>query len=160
MLTDQRGGLRPGDGDGDSVATCDIGSYEYDPANDPLAHVYVPVVTLDDWEDLTIGFDIDDEDTGIGARGEPDDVCAGEISYDYEEIISGLVTERMIISRDDPPRCRVDFTIRPIGDTPIGSGGDDFPLPWIILEDVTQEPGDDRLYLHLRNIGSADLTQQ
>ena len=26
---DQRGSVRPKDGDGDSVATCDIGAYEY-----------------------------------------------------------------------------------------------------------------------------------
>lgn len=37
-LTDQRGVSRPVDGDGDSIATCDIGAYEYQPI------IYLPLV--------------------------------------------------------------------------------------------------------------------
>lgn len=35
--TDQRGVVRPQDGDGDDIALCDIGAYEYEPVPDPLA---------------------------------------------------------------------------------------------------------------------------
>ena len=40
--TDQRGVLRPVDGDGDTVATCDIGAYEVD-----TWYVYLPLVLKD-----------------------------------------------------------------------------------------------------------------
>jgi hypothetical protein len=40
--TDQRGVLRPVDGDGDSIATCDIGAYEAD-----TKYVYLPLVVKD-----------------------------------------------------------------------------------------------------------------
>lgn len=36
LTTDQRGVLR--------VGRCDIGAYEYDPANDPLSHIFMPLV--------------------------------------------------------------------------------------------------------------------
>ncbi|GAB4278231.1 MAG: Ig-like domain-containing protein [Candidatus Promineifilaceae bacterium] len=42
--TDQRGTARPKDGDGNSTAACDMGAYEYDPANPPKWYVYLPVV--------------------------------------------------------------------------------------------------------------------
>jgi hypothetical protein len=42
--TDQRGTTRPKDGDGNSTATCDMGAYEYDPANPPKWYVYLPVI--------------------------------------------------------------------------------------------------------------------
>ena len=39
--TDQRGVIRPFDGDGDGVATCDIGSFEYD--GPPPKKIYLPL---------------------------------------------------------------------------------------------------------------------
>ena len=44
VATDQRGVSRPVDGDDDSVAACDIGSYEFDLVN----RVYLPLV-LKNW---------------------------------------------------------------------------------------------------------------
>lgn len=42
--TDQRGSGRPYDGDGDSNALCDIGSYEYYPSFTPTNFLYLPLV--------------------------------------------------------------------------------------------------------------------
>jgi hypothetical protein len=44
LTTDQRGAPRPLDGDDDGEAICDIGSYEFDPAENPITAVYLPVV--------------------------------------------------------------------------------------------------------------------
>ena len=66
--TDQRGVAR--------VGRCDIGAYEFDPANDPLTHVFLPVVTrnycaplyTDDFSDPGSGWPISDD---------------GDIQYEY-----------------------------------------------------------------------------
>lgn len=42
LTSDQRGRPRPVDGDGDTVARCDIGAYEFDPA-DPIRQVFQPM---------------------------------------------------------------------------------------------------------------------
>ena len=42
LSTDQRGVTRPQDGDGDSVARCDIGAFEYDGL--PPRRVYLPMI--------------------------------------------------------------------------------------------------------------------
>jgi hypothetical protein len=44
LTTDQRGTARPLDGDGDGTPTCDMGSVEFDPANDRYAVVFLPCI--------------------------------------------------------------------------------------------------------------------
>lgn len=42
LSIDQRGSTRPIDGNGDTSAICDIGSYEYDPSNPEINQVFLP----------------------------------------------------------------------------------------------------------------------
>ena len=44
LATDQRGAIRPVDGDGNATVICDKGAYEYNAAI-PIITVYLPIVT-------------------------------------------------------------------------------------------------------------------
>jgi hypothetical protein len=78
LLVDQRGSLRPVDGDGDNTAVCDIGSYEYNPASPhrmsflPLTANPCPTLYRDDFSDPLSGWPVaDDSNLFIGyAAGE------------------------------------------------------------------------------------------
>lgn len=44
IASDQRGVTRPKDGNGDGVAACDLGAYEFDPAQPPQLSILLPLV--------------------------------------------------------------------------------------------------------------------
>ena len=66
ILTDQRGTIRPLDGNGDGTAVCDVGAYEFDPNNPPLfnylpfANHPCPIIYFDNFEDPSSGWPVVD----------------------------------------------------------------------------------------------------
>ncbi len=45
LTTDQRGMLRPVDGNSDGSPRCDIGAYEFDPSNNPISQTFLPIAS-------------------------------------------------------------------------------------------------------------------
>jgi hypothetical protein len=67
LSTDQRGSPRPLDGDGDGIAICDMGSYEYDPDH-PISQVFLPLCFhnycpdfFDDFSNPASGWEVVDD---------------------------------------------------------------------------------------------------
>jgi hypothetical protein len=69
LTADQRGTPRPLDGNGDGSAICDMGSYEFDPANNPIIATYLPCIArnlcscpdfFDDFGNPASGWDVVD----------------------------------------------------------------------------------------------------
>ncbi len=56
---------------------------------------------------------------------------------------------------DGEPRCRVHYTVEPIGGGPVGFGGSAIPLPWLDMEDVTVDYETGKPQFHIRNKGTA-----
>jgi LysM repeat protein len=110
---------------------------------------------------LWMWFDIDDADTGrcrdSDDPGCPDDVCSGETAL-YESRLatrySGTIgTDRPIDAL--PDRCRVSYTVQPVGEVPVVAPGEPPPLPDLRVENMTVDESTNRPRIHVRNVGGA-----
>jgi hypothetical protein len=110
--------------------------------------VYVP-----DGEDLVLGFDITDKDTGIGNDDDP--VCAGIARVNVDVPSSGTIET---LTPGDAPadRCRVTYRVVPLWG-PAVAEGEGPALPHLRVEGLTVSR-DSMLYISVRNIGNAAWT--
>ncbi len=104
---------------------------------------------------LWIGFDIWDDDTGH--NNHDDRVCNGEIAFYDDDLARRLTGEIETDLPVDalPDRCRVSYTIDPVGETPVVEPGSPPPLPDLVVQDLSVEPTHGQLRIHVVNAGQA-----
>ena len=111
-------------------------------------------VELAEDEHLAVGFHIDDEDTGrcndSDDPGCDDLVCEGEDWFDID--VDTTSAERTLFSSDG--RCEVTYTLALGAGFPAEGYGDEIPLPWLSVEDVTMVEAS-QLRISVRNSGRA-----
>ena len=110
---------------------------------------------------LWMWFEIEDSDTGrcrdSDDPGCDDHVCSGETGL-YESTLatrySGTIgTDRPIDALSD--RCRVSYSVQPVGEVPVVAPGEPPPLPDLRVEDMTVNESTGRPRIHVRNVGGA-----
>jgi hypothetical protein len=113
-------------------------------------------VELAEGEALTLGFHIDDRDTG--RCNDSDDpgcdelVCEGEIWFtpDLAETDEGTIP-----TRAGQGNCEVSYTLAPVAGSPsVEPGSGTVPLPWLVIDDLAIGNAD-QVRIHVRNTGSA-----
>jgi hypothetical protein len=102
---------------------------------------------------LSIGFDINDHDTGL--RNTDDDVCSGIVRFEYDDLVGGG-TSGTIIS-DQPPEyygsCEVSYTVEQVFGDPVVAAGEEPPLPMLMVENITMNEAAGYPVIHIRNEG-------
>jgi len=106
------------------------------------------LVEVGDGDTLSIGYHIDDEDTGWGNRD--DLVCEGRLDYSYTDLdrSSGVVT---IPSENEA--CDVTFTLGITGG-PLGNPGETL-LPWLQYLDMSLDEATGEVRMLIQNTGTA-----
>lgn len=110
---------------------------------------------------LWLWFDIDDSDTGrcrdSDDPGCDDDVCYGETAL-YESRLatrySGTIETDLPVDAL-PDRCRVSYSVQPVGEVPVVAPGEPPPLPDLRVEKMTVNESTRRPLIHVRNVGGA-----
>ncbi|MBM3499083.1 MAG: LysM peptidoglycan-binding domain-containing protein [Armatimonadetes bacterium] len=111
-------------------------------------------VELVDGEMLTLGFHIDEENTGrchdSDDPGCDDLVCEGDVTF----LPSLAASEGTIDARAGEGNCAVSYTLVPVVGSPSVESGGGVPLPWLTVEDLAVGEAS-QVRIHVRNIGVA-----
>ncbi|MGD1992991.1 MAG: LysM domain-containing protein, partial [Anaerolineae bacterium] len=105
------------------------------------------VVDLPPGEDLEVGFEITDGDTGW--RNEDDHVC-GEWRYVWDSELDSVVESGV----EDWYVCDVSFLVEPAFGSPVAGPDGRPPLPLLAVEDLTVREETGQLQIHVRNVGA------
>jgi hypothetical protein len=113
-------------------------------------------VELAEGELLTLGFHIDDRDTGrchdSDDPGCDELVCEGEVWFSPSLAESD---EGTIPTRAGQGYCEVSYTLAPVAGSPsVEPGSGTVPLPWLVIDDLAIGNAD-QVRIHVRNTGSA-----
>jgi LysM repeat protein len=112
-------------------------------------------IELAEDEALTLGFHIDEENTGrchdSDDPGCDDLVCEGDVTF-FPSLTAS--DEGAIQSRAGQGYCEVSYTLVPAWDSPAVEAGGGVPLPWLVVEDVAIGEAN-QVRVHVRNSGAA-----
>jgi hypothetical protein len=106
------------------------------------------VVELTPEEDLVVGFDIMDADSG---RNNADDAVCGDWRYLWYEDLDRR-QETSIESFDR--RCKVTLSVEPIFGSPVVEPGELPPLPMLMVQNLSVNEETGQLRIHVRNAGA------
>jgi hypothetical protein len=106
------------------------------------------VVGVPPGEDLVVGFDIWDADTG---RNNADDHVCGDWRPIYnDDLDSNYHSELETMDRS----CKVTFSVEPIFGSPVIDPGEEPPLPLLAVTDLSVDEATGRMRIHLTNNGA------
>jgi hypothetical protein len=89
-------------------------------------------------------------------------VCAGEVSIPenrYAGTYHGMIQTESPVGFF-PDWCIVNYTIHPVGETPVVEPGAPPPLPNLVVEEISPDLGSGRPRIHIRNTGLATWSEQ
>jgi LysM repeat protein len=89
-------------------------------------------------------------------------VCSGDVGL-YEHLLAGTYHGRIETDYpvgSYPDWCVVNYTIQPVGTTPVVDPGAPPPLPDLEVVQISADPASGRPRIHVRNVGQSTWTDQ